>query len=97
MSLIEQWLAARAATERAQLIEKGTLGAALLQRPPAKKNLRPATAADIVEGAIIWYMVDVPYWKHIEYVSYPSDLYKGFTAEDGCRYGLEDAYVEIKK
>ena len=72
------------------------------------KNLRPAKASDIVEGAIIWYpkwaeledfdddMNEIPVqcWKEVYEVKWPDDAFKAYTADDGCRYGLDGAYVE---
>lgn len=72
------------------------------QKIAIPKKLRPATAKDIVEGAIIWYpkhayhdeVEDNAGWMLITEVLYPSDAYKAFCSEDGCRYGLEGAFVE---
>ena len=68
------------------------------------KNLRPAIAKDIVEDAIIWYPdggeepegedPGRPYWKIVSEVLYPSDRWKAFCATNGCRDGLEGAFVE---
>ena len=95
--LIKQWLAARDNVERANLIEKGTYGAALGCAVP--KKIRKALSADIVEGAIIWYVMDdgERYWKLVEYVDCPGCDFKGYTAEDGCRYGLQNAYVGVER
>lgn len=60
-------------------------------------NLRPATAEDVKPGAVIWYKhfdEGVPAWMIVLQVLNPNDEYKAFVAEDGCRYGLEGAYVE---
>ena len=58
---------------------------------------RPATAADIVFGATIHYKHgdDGPFTRTVEEVLRPSDPYKAFSADDGCRYGLDDAYVDV--
>ena len=60
-------------------------------------NLRPATARDIVVNAILWY----PHfsrnkWLVVDEVLYPNDAFKAFCADDGNRYGLDDAFVEIE-
>ena len=58
-------------------------------------SLRPATANDIRPGAIIWYKegYDGPFWAIVEEVLRPDDPFKAYTAEDGSRYGLDDAWV----
>jgi len=60
---------------------------------------RSATARDIVKGAIIWYEREEQhggdYWNIVEEVLHPGDAFKGYMADDGCRYGLDGAYVEI--
>ena len=63
---------------------------------PLPKNLRPATAKDIIEGAVIWYKDgdDGAFWQIVEEVLRPNDLWKAYCAIDGCRYGLDDAWVE---
>lgn len=73
---------------------------------PLPKCLRPATPADIVENAIIWYPEygqeaggdydAVPCWSVVEEVLYPSDEFKAYCADDGCRYGLNGAFVEVE-
>jgi len=72
-------------------LEKETLNC----DPPSDR--RPATASDIVEGAVIWYeYYDSPsgyYWQIVDEVQYPNDPFKAYTAEDGCRYGLDGAFV----
>ena len=96
--LIDKWLEAIKKTRRARLIEKGLYGAAI-EGSRVPKKIRKALPADIIEGAIIWYVMDDGdrYWKYICYVDYPKDQFKAFTADDGCRYGLKNAFVEIKK
>lgn len=62
---------------------------------------RQATAEDIVCGAIIWHEGDPhdggDYWHVVDEVLRPSDSYKAYCADDGCRYGLSNAYVEETK
>lgn len=61
---------------------------------PAISKLRPATAADIVEGNVIYYpQKPTPYFQIIDSVHFPHDDFKAYTAEDGCRYGLDGAFV----
>ena len=56
---------------------------------------RPATERDIFVDNIVYLIGDdnIMYRKEIEEVLRPSDPWKAFCAEDGCRYGLEDLYV----
>lgn len=65
---------------------------------PLPKNLRLATANDIVEGTIIWYKHgdNGHFWQIVVDVLRPNDPYKAYCAEDGCRYGLDDAWIEVK-
>ena len=59
--------------------------------------LQVATAKDIQVGTIIWYRPKGYncFWRYVEEVLEPSDMYKAFYATDGNRYGLKDAYIEI--
>ena len=63
------------------------------------KNVRKAEAKDIIEGAIIWHKRSKehggPYWNIIEEVLLPGDGFKAYCADDGCRYGLDWAFVSI--
>lgn len=63
--------------------------------PPIEK-LRRATSSDVVEGAVFYYKVNEsdPYWQIVYKVQYPDDDFKAYVAEDGCRYGLHEAWVE---
>jgi hypothetical protein len=68
---------------------------------PLPKHLRPAEARDIVEGAILWYpewmgSEESRGWAMVGEVMYPSDPWKAYCAHDGCRYGLDGAFVEIE-
>lgn len=60
---------------------------------------RPATELDIVVGKVVYLIGDDDYLyrKVIEEVLDPDDPWKAFSADDGCRYGLEDLYVLNKK
>ena len=73
--------------------------------PPKEQNLVPAGRGDIIQGAVIWYecdeynIIDWPqgwFWKIVVEVDRPRDPHKAFTAEDGCRYGLDGAFVEVE-
>ena len=67
---------------------------------PLPENLRSAAADDIKINNIIWYPKnehrDFHFWKIVEEVLYPSDPWKAYLGEDGCRYGLRGAFVETK-
>lgn len=65
--------------------------------PP--KNVRRAKPEDIVVDAVLWYHIeddDDIYWKIVGEVYRPDDDWKAYCADDGCRYGLYEAFVEIK-
>jgi len=65
---------------------------------PEPAVLTQATAANIIEGSIIWYVTDDELqtcWVIVEEVLNPSDEFKAFCADDGCRYGLDGAYIEV--
>ncbi len=97
MTKINKWLQSRKDLYKLALKERDLLDAAKTQEIP--DDLRPATAKDIVEGNIIWYKhddYDQPFWNMVEYVERPNDNWKAYTAHDGCRYGLDDAFVEVK-
>ena len=58
------------------------------------KNLIPATSNDIKVGNVIWLDGDNGLvWMIIEEVLKPTDMFKAFIAEDGCRYGLDSCYI----
>lgn len=56
---------------------------------------RIATEEDIVVGKIVFVIGDSDriHKKLIQEVLRPSDPWKAFSADDGCRYGLEDLFV----
>jgi hypothetical protein len=63
--------------------------------PPEAR--RRATPSDIVVGAIIWHWREEKhggwYWHEIYEVQYQGDDFKAYVADDGCRYGLHEAWV----
>lgn len=62
---------------------------------PLPSNLRAATPSDIMEGAILWYPgFSGRLWTEVSSVADPSDDFKGYLSDDGCRYGLRGAFVE---
>ena len=71
---------------------------ALASEAPLPDNLRPANADDIKVGAIVWYKRgdEGPFWQIVERPLYYGDAFKAYTAEDGCRYGLDDAWIEVE-
>lgn len=67
-------------------------------KSPFPRNVRPAEPKDIVEGQIIWHRnVDsgCSYWNIVDKVLHPNDPFKAYCADDGCRYGLDCAFIEI--
>ncbi len=64
---------------------------------PAPFDLRPATPDDIKLNNVIWsFNEDGAYWHIVEEIHNPSDSFKGYSFE-GCRYGLDGAFVEDKE
>jgi hypothetical protein len=63
---------------------------------PPLDRVRPATPKDIRMGAVIYHRVGTndAYWHVVEEVHSPSDPFKAYTADDGCRYGLDHAFVD---
>lgn len=56
---------------------------------------RKAEPKDIIEGKTVFLVgdEDILYRLVIEEVLRPDDQWKAFSADDGCRYGLEDLWV----
>ena len=93
---IKKWLDATSASEKAMIKVEIALNDAE-EKAVMPKRIRPATAEDIVNGAIIWYPKDEDsdtHWKYVGLVMYPNDQWKAYCAHDGCRYGLDGAFVE---
>ena len=62
---------------------------------PLPTYLRPAVATDILVDAVLWYPeVDGKQWVVVDEVRRPNDAFKAYES-DGCRYGLEGAFVEV--
>lgn len=75
-------------------------GVAKQQRKEERKvKLTQAMPTDIVLGATVYIFGDNKEFNKmiIDEVLRPSDLFKGFVADDGCRYGLDDCYVGPSK
>lgn len=64
---------------------------------PIPKNLRPAEADDITPSAIIWHEGEAGghFWNIVDEPLHRGDPFKAYVADDGCRYGLHGAYVEV--
>lgn len=91
--LIKAWIDAESAVAKAHEMASAAEEAAESAELP--KNLRPAKPSDIVEGAVLWYPEwDDRKWSFVGEVLRPSDPWKGYSAHDGCRYGLDGAFVE---
>lgn len=70
----------------------------LAQKCSLPSKLRPAISSDIFVGNILWYPPieyrEEHYWKIVGDILSVNDNFKAYCAEDGCRYGLEGAFVE---
>ncbi len=91
--LIQNWLDARAEAEAAS--EAARVAEKMAQAARLPNVVRYANDKDIIKGAILWYADDSVYWLMVEEVLRPSDPYKAYIAHDGCRYGLDGAFVEV--
>jgi hypothetical protein len=58
--------------------------------------LRPARPDDISKGAAIWYRNEEYgwYWNIVAEPLFYGDDWKAYVADDGCLYGLHDAWVK---
>jgi hypothetical protein len=93
-ALIQAWIDAEAKVAEARAAADQAQEDADVAAPPTR--LRPATSRDIVEGAILWYPDwDERKWAMVGEVLRPGDPWKAYSSHDGCRYGLEGAFVEI--
>ena len=73
-------------------------GAAIMYKNPVIKKqdtFRAAGPRDIFVGHKLLLIGDenIPHIMMVEEVLNPKDKWKGFVADDGCRYGLEDLWV----
>ncbi len=98
--LIQNWLDARAEAEAAEVVAQKAWGKVSHAEELAGEvrlpcNTRRATAKDVTEGAILWYSDYSEYWLMVDEVLRPSDEFKAYIAHDGCRYGLDGAFVEV--
>jgi len=101
--LIQRYIDAVKHTRSAGIKEREAEEAADFAKLP--KNLRPANAKDIVEGAVIWYPAwkteendpngDDRCWNLVCEVLNPSDERKAYCSHDGSRYGLYGAHIEL--
>jgi len=103
MSFVKKYVDARQKAdelrEKANDIESAAERDAELAQLPG--NLREAVPEDIIVGAAIWY----PGWREndpgsrcwniVDKVLRPNDPFKAYCAHDGCRYGLDGAFVEL--
>lgn len=66
-------------------------------KPPPKSALRKARADDIRYGLIIWHDRAAEhggwFWHVVDEPLHYGDAFKAYTADDGCRYGLDGAWV----
>jgi hypothetical protein len=93
-SLIQAWQDAEAKVAEARDVARQAYEDAMLAALPTK--LRPATASDIVDGAVLWYPEWTGRkWAMVEEVLRPADPWKAYSSDDGARYGLEGAFMEV--
>ena len=66
------------------------------EKPP-HDELRPARPEDIASGLIVWHERAEEYggwyWHIVEEPKHYGDAFKAYCADDGCRYGLDGAFV----
>ncbi len=69
----------------------------LADKCPFPSNSRPAKADDIKQGAIIWHKDgdNGPFWNIVSEPLHYGDDFKAYVADDGCRYGLVGAFVDL--
>ena len=99
MSAIKDYIKTREQNNeiRQQLSDKESALYNIALQAPFPKDLRPATAGDVICGNVFYYPNNGnPFWEIIAEVRYPSDDFKAYIGEDGCRYGLDGAFVEKK-
>ena len=92
--LIREWICAQDHTRNARIEEKKALDKAESAGLP--KGLVKAQSKDITQGNVIWYPEwdGDRSWNVVDEVLCPNDNWKAYCAHDGCRYGLEGAFVE---
>ena len=68
------------------------------QKIPDDENLVHARSSHIVEGQILWYKDgdEGAFWAMVIEVLAPADEDKAFISMDGCRYGVDGAFVDIR-
>jgi hypothetical protein len=79
---------------------RGMIHEALTQAShcPIPANLRPATPADVMEGAVMWFpewSADGRQWSIVSSVYDVEDPWKAWMDEDGSRHGLRGAFIEV--
>jgi hypothetical protein len=91
---IRLWIELGELAKRAHEAEVAALE--VCQEAPFPWKTRPATPDDIRVGQIIWYAKsDIgPCFHRVREVYHPDDAFKAYCSHDGCRYGLDGAYVE---
>ena len=71
--------------------DKGTK----METPPEEQQFIRASPLHIREGNTVYVLGDDGTYRTmiIEKVHNPYDMWKGYLADDGCRYGLDGTYV----
>ena len=70
----------------------------LADKATMPETARPARAGDIRKGVIVWHKQAPKYggdfWNIVDEPLRYGDPFKAYVADDGCRYGIQDAYIE---
>ncbi len=93
----EEWLVEYNKTVKRHKREMKSLESARRQICcPSRTFLRPAKASDIKVGRVIYYpdSDDFMGWFVVTELLHYGDDWKAFEADDGCRYGLDGAFVK---
>jgi len=98
MTPIQEWLRATDRFKKAQQDKLSALLKAEQQQIPSDDLLRPAEPADVTIGQIIWYKDgdEGPFWTQVVEPFKHMNKYRAYEAHDGCKHGLNRAFVEIQ-
>lgn len=88
----------QAIIDKAEQIIEVAREAADKAKPP-KSDLRRAQANDLTQpGTVVWHDNGDEgwFWNVVEEPLHYGDAFKAYCADDGCRYGLDGAWVYKK-
>jgi hypothetical protein len=70
---------------------------AMKSPPPPGDRLEPLTSLNLHVGLVVWLKGDAGSgWNIVAEVNTYHGVRKGYVAEDGFQYGLENSFVEVK-